>query len=88
VETSDIAQLLKIYNGNETLAEQLENLAMSSALTLSTKSAGEIMINAGHVIKQVELVEICEKVVVSGLDLYSETPSGPQELLEVMIGFH
>lgn len=69
------------------MANKLEKLALEKFLTLTPNQCANIMVQNGHFIQNVELVEICEKIVASGLDQISAQEGGTSIVLEALKGF-
>jgi hypothetical protein len=69
------------------MATDLEKYAIEKFLSLTPNQCANIMVQNGHKMINVELVEICEKIVAAGLDQISAQDGGPSIVLEALKGF-
>lgn len=69
----DLPHVLRAYwqIGDVETAKSLEAIAIEKFLSLTPNQCANIMVQSGSSIHNAELVEICEKIVASGLDQIS-----------------
>lgn len=69
------------------MAAELEKYAIDKFLSLTPNQCANIMVQNGPQILDPELVEICEKIVASGLDQISSQEDGASIVFETLKGF-
>ena len=90
ISFDDIPFILKAVNVNEcdvNIIHDIETDLVNNFTRITAVQAANLIIHCGQHIRNPELVEICEKLVVNGLDEVALHKDGPSMLLQVLFGF-
>ena len=82
-----MAFIIKATGHDESIREQLEQYILQRFLNLTIHQTAGLIINCGDIIDNQELIEVCEKVVASGIDEYSNMKHGTSYLFQIYKGF-
>jgi hypothetical protein len=87
LDTSDVPFILSACVENENLRQLLCNHLVQNFINLTVYQAAAVMIHGGAAIDNAELVEICDRIIVSNLESTSKELGGTSFLFQVFKGF-
>jgi hypothetical protein len=87
ISLDDLPFVISAYGNLEMDTAHFQKAAVRKFLSLTPTQCANMMIYSGSFIEDPELVEICEKVVASGVSDISSHQGGPSFLFETLKGF-